>query len=150
MRPNAVSFVDFQLARYGAPVLDVLYNIFSSTDKAFRMQHYDKLLKSYYDSLSDTIKKLGSDPMKLYTFEQFHMQMQQFGEFSLLFGPLIIQTKMSSPNNVENMDVYAEHLENGNETDLFKEFDEKTQIAYSKLINDLVDDLVGYGYVECK
>lgn len=71
------------------------------------------------------------------------------GEFALLTGPLIIQIAIASPKDVGNLDEYAEMVEKGGTADLINEYDEDTQMQYTKLINDLVTDLVNYGYVNC-
>lgn len=147
---KSICLLDFQLGRYSPPVLDLLYNIFSSTDQKFRAQHYDKLLKTYYATLSNTIEKLGSDPKKLYTFENLQAQLRKYGEFALLCGPMVIQIKVANSSDVGNLDEYAELVESGVEADLINEYDEATQMLYDSLINGLVTDLVNYGYVKCK
>lgn len=147
---KSICLLDFQLSRYSPPVLDLLYNIFASTDQPFRAQHYDKLLKMYYDTLCNTVKKLGSDPNKLYTFKDLESQLKKYGEFALLCGPMIIQNKVANASNVGNLDDYAELVENGVEADLITQYDEITQMQYDSLINGLVTDLVSYGYVKCK
>lgn len=148
---KSVCLLDFQLSRYSPPVLDLLYNIFTSTDKQFRAKHYETLLNTYYASLCDIVEKLGSDPKKLYTFENLQAQMRKFGEFALLCGPMVIQIKVANAKDILNLDDYAEQVEKGNASaDLIGEYDEYTQEEFSNLINGLVDDLVNYGYVKCK
>lgn len=147
---KSICFLDWQISRYCPPVLDLLYNIFSSTDKQFRKDHYETLLKAYHSSLSEMIKNLGSDPRKLYTFENMESQMRKFGEFALLCGPMIIQLRVAAAKDVGNLDDYSELVEKGEEPDLINEFSEDTLKEYSTLINDLVTDLVNYGYVTCK
>lgn len=136
------------MAHYCSPAVDVLYNIFTSTDKQFRDQHYAKLLDTYYSSLCEMIRKLGSDPQKLYSFSDFQQQLAKLGEYALLYAPIIFSIRLAQAKDVENLDVYAEHLENGDDIDLFREFDEKTQMIYNPLINDAVTDLVDYGYIQ--
>lgn len=142
-----INFVDWQLAHYCSPAVDVLYNIFTSTDKQFRDQHYTTLLDTYYASLCDMIRKLGSDPQELYTFHDFQQQLAKFSEFALLYAPIIFSIRLAQAEDVENLDVYAEHLQNGHDIDLMHEFDEQTQTIYTRLINDAVTDLVDYGYI---
>lgn len=139
--------MDWQLAHYSSPVLDVLYNIFTSTTKEFRDQHYDTLLNTYYSSLCEMIRKLGSDPNKLYTFQDFTRQMAKFSEYALLYAPIILSIRMTQEKDVANLDEYAEQRESGKDVDLFYQFDDKTQAIYSRLINDAVADLVNYGYI---
>lgn len=142
--------MDWQLTRYAPPALDLLYNIFSATDKEFRAKHYNTLLKTYHSTLSENIRKLGSDPNKLYSYETLEQQLRKFGEFALLFGPMIIQIKVANAKDIGCLDEYAELVEKGEEPDLLKDYDEETQIEYTRLINDLFTDLVNYGYIEIK
>lgn len=150
IEPESICLVDWQLSRYCPPVLDLLYNIFSSTDKSFRDQHYEKILQTYYSSLSDTIRKLGSDPDKLYTYENFENQLRKFGRIALLYAPMLIGVLLAGPNDVSNLDEYSELIDKDNNIDLLKPFEGEKQLKYSSLINDLVTDLVNYGYIEKK
>lgn len=140
--------VDWQLTHYSPPVIDLLYNIFSSTDKPFRDQHYEKLLKTYHSSLSQTTRKLGSDPNRLYTYENLQMQMQKYSDYALLLTPMIIALRVAKANDVFNLDDYAEMLERGEDADILGQFDDETQHEFSRQINGLVTDLVDYGYVK--
>lgn len=128
IEPKSICFVDWQISRYCPPVLDLLYNIFSSTDTSFRDQHYEKLLQTYYSSLSDTIRKLGSDPDKLYTYENFENQLRKFGRYALLCAPLIIGITVAGPNDVSNLDEYAELLNTDENVDVLKPFKKIQQI----------------------
>lgn len=136
--------MDWQLTHYCPPVLDLHYNIFSSTDKQFRDKHYDQLLQSYYFSLSETIRKLGSDPNELYTFENLQAQLKKYAEFALLCAPVIIQIRIASEKDFGDLDTYAELIDKGEEADLINKFDDATQKLFSTLINDLLTDLVDY------
>lgn len=145
---ESVCFVDFQLSRYGPPVLDLLYNIFGGTDAHFRKQNYEKLLDTYYASLSRTIRLLGSDPDKLYTFENLKSQLRKYSEFALVFGPMLHQLRVAQGCNVTNLDDFAERIERGEDVDLIIDFDGETKSTYATLVNDLVTDLFNYGYIQ--
>lgn len=144
---KSVCFVDWQISHYSPPVIDVLYHIFSSTDKPFRDQYYETLLKTYYKSLSDTIRKLGSDPNKMYTYDNLLMQMKKYGDYALLLAPMIILIRVAKAKDVSNLDDYAECLEREESADILGTFDDETQNEFSRLANGLVTDLVNYGYV---
>lgn len=144
---KSINFLDWQLSHYSSPALDLLYNIFSSTDKEFRDKHYFKLLDAYYSSLSETIRKLGSDPNKLYSYENFRMQLRKFGEYALLMATMIISIRVAKANDVLNLDEFAELSENGKDVELIHKFDGKTQKEYSELVNGIVTDLIKYGYI---
>ncbi|XP_031631012.1 uncharacterized protein LOC116345636 isoform X2 [Contarinia nasturtii] len=140
--PKSMCLLDWQAARYCPPVLDILYHVFSSTDREFRDKHYDTLLKTYYRSLSETIEKLGSAPEKLYTYDDFQRQLRKFGAFTVLCAPLLILLRVTKAHN--------ETSTNDNDQDkrdaVFNNFDE-TQKTYVKMINDLFHDLEKYGYI---
>lgn len=142
---KSISILDWQIARYCPPVLDLLYNIFSSTDKPFRDRYYSKLVDTYHTSLSATIRKLGSDP-ELYSYETLQQQLRKFGDFTLLCAPLIISIRVaiatnSSGDNDGSTDKREKILSNIHSSG-------ETQTEYSRLINELLIDLVNYGYVD--
>lgn len=145
---ESTCFVDFQFTHYSPPVIDLLYNIFSSTDKPFRDQHYDTILRTYYQSLSDHIRKLGSDPDKLYTWEDFQKQLVKYSDYALFFGPFAGGLTVAKAKDVTNLDDFADKIDQGIEADLLGEFDEETQAQYSRIINGILTDLVDYGYVK--
>lgn len=63
--------LDFQLACTASPCTDLSFLIYSCTEKQFRDQHFDNILKTYHSLLSDAIRTLGSDPEKIYPWDLF-------------------------------------------------------------------------------
>lgn len=138
--------MDWQLTQYNSPAIDVLYNIFTSTDKDYRDQHYDTLLNPYYTTLSETIRKLGSNPDKLYPFEHFQMQLRKFSEFALFYAPIISTFRIADESDVMDGDEYGERLANGEDVDLFAKFTGEKQKVWHAIVNGAVTDLMKYGY----
>lgn len=64
-----VRLFDFQLHRYCSPAVDLIDFIFTTSDKELRAKHYHSLIRLYYDQLALNIRLLGSDPAKIFTFE---------------------------------------------------------------------------------
>lgn len=60
-RPLEVRILDYQMARYGPPVLDVLYFIFCCTQKDVRDEHYEHFLRIYHASLAKHLERYASD-----------------------------------------------------------------------------------------
>lgn len=56
-KPIEARLLDWQMARIGSPVLDIVYYIFCCTTKELRDTHYDEFLKIYHESLSIHIRK---------------------------------------------------------------------------------------------
>lgn len=50
-----IRLIDFQLARYSNPVLDLVYFIFTCTTRELRGRNYNIYLKTYHDNLCDSI-----------------------------------------------------------------------------------------------
>nr|CAD7406652.1 unnamed protein product [Timema cristinae] len=69
--PEAMVFLDFQLSRYSSPVTDLSYFLYCCTTGTVRRKVYDSFLKTYYNSLSQFLSALGSDPSKLFPYSAF-------------------------------------------------------------------------------
>lgn len=145
---KSLCLLDWQTTRYGPPVLDVLYTIFGATDGKFRKQHYDQLLHIYHSSLSNAIRALGSDPSNLYTFQQFQDQMKKFGEFALLWGFIQIRVRVANADDISDLDEYVELVDSGKNVDFIRAFTGKQLDKFTMLANELVTDLVNYGYLD--
>lgn len=52
-----ISFIDWQLIRYGSPVLDIMFYLFNSTTRELRGRNYNIYLKTYYESLSSLLTR---------------------------------------------------------------------------------------------
>lgn len=105
-------------------------------------------MELYYSTMCDSIKKLGSDPAKLFTFVDFQNELQRFGRFPLLTGPMLIQIMLAGPDDIQDIDEYSERLSKGEFPDLIKSYSESTKRTYTQTINNTVSDLVNYGYVK--
>lgn len=142
--------VDWQLMRYCSPAIDLLYNLFGITDKEFRARYYDKLIETYYSSLSDTIRRLGSDPDKLFTYADLQSELRQFGDFTLLSAPLLTRARVADADDVCDLDEYAAAIDKGEKADIFRPFVGDTMATFKKLLNDAIHDIHEYGYIGLK
>ncbi|KAJ6632706.1 hypothetical protein Bhyg_16079 [Pseudolycoriella hygida] len=149
--PQKICLLDWQLARYSSPVLDISYFMFSSTDRKLREEHYDKLIKTYYNSLSNTITKLGSDPEKLFSFNDFLGELKRFSRYGLILAPVLLQIITSKPTDIPDMDEFAEQLQNNTKTvdesmAVFASTDTLEQ--YNQRVRDVVKDGMLLNYFE--
>lgn len=69
--------VDYQTLRGGCPVVDLLYFIFTGTDKQFRANYYEKLVDHYYSELRAAIIRLGLNPDEKYSREDFDAELKE-------------------------------------------------------------------------
>lgn len=139
--------LDWQLIRYTSPAIDFLHAIFLSTDKKLRNEDYENLKHFYFSTLTNQIKKLGSDAGKLIGFAEFEEQLKRFGNFVLYFAPLVVPFLHVKPEDLGHMDEISEKLANGEEAgDFVKGFDEETQKLLDDRLNGIVGDIVEFGY----
>lgn len=137
--------MDWQISRYASPALDILFNMFTSTRKELRDQSYTDLLHIYYTALSDTVRKLGSDPEKLFRYSDLLDELKAHGKFALLMGVLLLAFVLAKPEDVLNMDEYFERVAKGEDVSVFTNSGKDNDV-YVKAVNDLIGDVIAYGY----
>lgn len=140
-----VCFVDWQLSQYASPVLDIMFHLFLSTRKEFRDQNYADLLHIYYDSLCVTIARLGSDPEVLFRFDDLQNELKAHGKLALIMCIVTLPFIVSQPGEIVDMEEYAELVVNGVKSNRFH-VDGSENLIYSEVMNEIVGDIISYGY----
>lgn len=138
-------FVDWQITRYSSPATDLLYNLFTSTDKRSREKDFGQLIRTYHNQLSQNIRKLGSDPEVLFPFETLKNELKLCGNFALVVMPTMIEVRTVDPKDV--IDLNEVHGGEGDEpVKLIQGLSDSAKVLYSELINGFFEDLTDYGY----
>ncbi len=125
--------------------------MFSSTDRKLREQHYDKLIKIYHNSLSNTLTKLGSDPEKLFSFNDLQGELKRYGRFGLLLAPILLQIITSNPSDIPDMDEFAEDMANNKKTldESMAAFANNSSLeTYNQRVRDVVKDGILLSYYQ--
>lgn len=102
--PVAARMIDFQLARYSSPALDISFFMYSCTSQELREAHYDELLKAYHQSLSDMLLDLGSNPDQLFTFADLQKELQEFARFGCGMGIESVPFSLLEEDEVSDLD----------------------------------------------
>ncbi|XP_068896135.1 uncharacterized protein [Tenebrio molitor] len=111
-----VCFLDFQISRLASPVYDLSYFLFTCLSED-DIPNFDEIVNVYYESLSEFLRKLGSDPDKMFPFEELQKQWKRFSLFGLTMLPAIIKICLSDSDEVNDL---AEVAESGRQiTDAF-------------------------------
>jgi len=78
--------IDFQLCRRARPVIDLAYFFNTSTTPEFRRLYRAERLNFYYSSLSESLRKLGYDPDKVYPRQKFEDDFYECEPFGFQIG----------------------------------------------------------------
>lgn len=135
-----IQVLDWATIGYVSPAYDLIHNIFNSTDKALRDKEYNNLIATYYESLTQTTKLLGSEPEKLFTRENLEEELKRFGNFALIVTPLFILSAQIQLNDSNTDDTVEDNTERSGG------LSEKNRMEYDRRINGLLEDVVNLGY----
>lgn len=104
-------------------------------------------MKHYHRTLAETIKKLGSDPEKLFTYDDLEGQLKKFGHFAFIWGPMITQMMMADPSDIPDLDTLSQEIvDNKGDIEFIKAFEGDEKVAYETRLQDLIGDLIDLGY----
>lgn len=144
-----IRFLDWQITHYGSPAIDILYNLFSSTDKELRDKSYNDLIRLYYASLSKTVKLLGSDPDELFTFADLLGEMKRYGVYALLMAPMLLQVSQANSNEISDMNEMFNKVDIGeSKINLVTSLSSAGQSEYERRLNEVFDDVIEMGYYQ--
>lgn len=118
------------------------YYLLTSTTKELRV-HFDDLIKVYHDALSEIVTKLGSDPQKLFPFDELKNQLKQFGVYGAIMAPILLQVIVADPKNIVDLNVIDENTQDLD----FTTFDDSSKIAYRERISDAIQDAKRLGWM---
>uniref|UniRef100_A0A182K9B0 CHK kinase-like domain-containing protein n=1 Tax=Anopheles christyi TaxID=43041 RepID=A0A182K9B0_9DIPT len=150
--PSNIKLIDWQLSRYGSPVLDLVYFIFNCTDEELRAHGYQRLLSIYYHSLSEHLHNLGGDVERQYPRSAFRDQLKKFGRYGLMMSmmvlPIICTPNDELPDTDKAMEGFMNELNDG-KTDVQLSYGttEKAAIRYQKRMSGCIRDTIRYGYI---
>lgn len=143
-----IQILDYQTIAYVSPAYDIFHNLFHSIDKELRDLEYENLLTLYYETLSKTIRQLGSDPNELFTFANLKNELKRFGNYALIMGPLwILETQQQhGTNELFSDDMFDKPASVKNEPMLDSGLRENEQNEFARRINGLMEDIVRLEY----
>ncbi|XP_016964713.1 uncharacterized protein LOC108034341 [Drosophila biarmipes] len=101
--PLQCRLVDFQLARYAPPVLDVLTVLTIPTSKAFRDAHLSELLSDYYRFMTEFLKRAGLDIARFIPEQSFYKSVEEFRSIGLIESCLFCHLVMLPPSCTQKL-----------------------------------------------
>lgn len=144
---HGISFLDWQIIRYASPATDLVYNLFTVTDKAMRDSDYDNFIKIYHESLSKTVRLLGSNPDELFSFDDLQNELKKVGVYALLMAPMLLQLQNADQSKIVDQKEMFDKIEEGdNRPELITGLNDEGQGKYEERWQDVIDDILKFGY----
>lgn len=117
--------LDFQTVNYASPVCDISYFLFTCTDKDFRDQHYDNVIKIYYYNLCSHLTDLGCDPEKFLPFYILEAELKRYSVVGLYLSILALMTMLRDEDETEGSDSRNQDIYNERVRDVILDFSQK-------------------------
>lgn len=128
--------LDYQGINYGTPMMDLIYFIFTATDKKFRKSHMENLKNLYFETLKSFLKYFDIEVEDVFprkTFERMYEEAMDYGLIVIvLLAPIILADENDAP------DLEKQALE----TARFKVDD-----VYKDRLRDVCEDFIEWGYL---
>lgn len=141
--PVDVVFLDYQIMKRCSPVVDIMHLMFTSSDEAYRRDHYEELINYYYECLGSRLKELDCDVSKSYPRDIFETHLKALLPFGMVIAFMFLPLQLSEPADFLDLEEVAKNADDPKEQDLsFK--DPKTKEAYCDRINGLIRDFVKF------
>lgn len=146
--PVDSKLVDFQLARYAPPALDVLTLIANTTDRLFRDEHLVKLLDIYYCHLGCELKNHNMDICVEYPRQEFEDSCKYYHLAGLiesaLFGHLILLPVEITSSIVNTADGFQQFTDDSRISMCMKAFESNAfyRERLSGILREIVDQYV--------
>ncbi|XP_060532513.1 uncharacterized protein LOC132705723 [Cylas formicarius] len=103
--PAGVKLIDFQISQLASPMMDLSYHLFTVCSEE-TLKSIKSIFDIYYDSLSEHLRKLGSDPLKIFprsTLIDHWSKYWPFGVIMTFITMPLIHTESSDVVAIENM-----------------------------------------------
>ncbi|XP_022909654.2 uncharacterized protein [Onthophagus taurus] len=138
--PIDVKLIDWQCQRISSPLFDFSYFFYTLATKK-ELDNAEYYLKLYYDTLSQRIAELGSDPEKLFPYHIFRDHWRKYSKFGLCMAFSVIKIQLFEKDEIPNI------LNPDTEITPTEAFAVvlKSQDVYIKRLKDLLEYFIHHG-----
>ncbi|XP_064551392.1 uncharacterized protein LOC135437403 [Drosophila montana] len=144
--PLQCRFVDFQLARYAPPAMDLLTVLTIPTTSQFRAVHLDELLAEYYRFMTEFLKRAGLNIAHFITEAEYYDSVEEYRIVGLiescLFCHLVILPPASTQELTGSADGFSDFFSRKRIEICMKAF--KSDQLYRDRMLDMLQDFVDH------
>nr|XP_022909651.1 uncharacterized protein LOC111420837 [Onthophagus taurus] len=133
-KPIDVKIIDWQCQRISSPLFDFSYFFYTLATKK-ELDNAEHYLNLYYDTLSQRITELGSNPQKVFNYQIFREHYRKYSLFGLCMGFINVKAQLFEEGEVPNM------LNPGGDVNPLEAFSGilRNQDVYVKRMRDLIE-----------
>uniref|UniRef100_A0A6P4EGB1 Uncharacterized protein LOC108041991 n=1 Tax=Drosophila rhopaloa TaxID=1041015 RepID=A0A6P4EGB1_DRORH len=157
-QPVEAKLIDFQMSRYGPPVLDIVHYLFACTEKQLRDDHFPTFMNAYYETLDQKLTACDLRLEEIYPRSIFNRQLHLYGVYGLIMGAFSLPFFISNANEVIDIDTVSEAIQDLSSSsdepkykELIEEFEmlnARTLPIFKRRITGIVKDLIKYQMTE--
>lgn len=92
--------------------------------------------------MSLNLRSLGSEPEKIFTFDDLQNELRRCGNYALIICPLNIRLMLTKSDDIPDLDEFCDEENDFGEVRTNNEVDK----AYKDRISDVIADLIELGY----
>lgn len=97
------------------------------------------------------MRRLGSDPDRIFSRADFRKELQKFGRYGLLIAPIMVQVVTADPTDIPDMDAVSEQMAAeeaaGTKSEPKSFITAKTVDSFNVRISDVMRDAERYGFL---
>ncbi|KAJ0178075.1 hypothetical protein K1T71_005898 [Dendrolimus kikuchii] len=128
--------LDYQIINYGNPLKDLIYFIFTATDRKFRKSHLSYLKDTYYKQLEYFLKYFDLDVDHSLPREKFERIYEETLDYGLIIMITIAPFMFADEGDVPDVANVS-----------MSSLDFKVDDAYKNYLRDIVEDFIDWGYL---
>ncbi|XP_037922352.1 uncharacterized protein LOC119658746 [Hermetia illucens] len=111
-QPKDILLIDYQMARYGSPVQDLIYFILSSTEYSIKVSEFDYMIKYYHRELVKNLELLKY-PKAPPTLIDLHVAVVKKCYLGIVVSTGVMPMALLDPSEDANMDNFMKDNEAG-------------------------------------
>lgn len=100
-----MNILDFQVSRVTIPVCDLSYFLYACAPKSI-LDDLDKYLQIYHESLSDNLRKLGSDPEKIFPYIVLKEQWKNNSKYGFIMALIVIRLMLCDSDESPDLEKF--------------------------------------------
>ena len=99
--------------------------------------------------MAKIVKLLGSDPDKLFTYDDLLVELKRCGVYALLMTPILLQISQADSSEIPNMDeMFDKAVEGEGKLDMVTSLSAKGQLECDRRLNEVFEDVINLGYYQ--